>query len=130
MIHTSPSTRPPPGSAQRSGGAAVDSWALRPLLRRVRPRPGRCGTLSTLVVDSDGVSAIVSLVSAFVASLFYILPYRSRTAPRWITEWGFAATPLYVAAYLLAMYRVVGINSSEVNRAYPWPCRRWCSRSG
>jgi hypothetical protein len=71
--------------------------------------------LGTLVVDSDGASAILSLVFCLGGVLFYILLYRSRIVPRWIPVWGFVGIPLYVAAYLLAMYGVVGINSSAVN---------------
>jgi hypothetical protein len=71
--------------------------------------------LGVLVIDSDGASIIMSLVFCLGATLFYVLLHRSRIVPRWITVWGFAGIPLYVAAYLLAMYDVVGINSSEVN---------------
>jgi hypothetical protein len=71
--------------------------------------------LGTLVIDSDGASIIMSLVFCLGAALFYALLFRSRIVPRWITVWGLMGIPLYVAAYLLAMYGVVGINSSAVN---------------
>jgi len=71
--------------------------------------------IGTLVIDSDGASVILSLVFCLGAALFYVLLFRSRIVPRWITVWGLVGIPLYVAAYLLAMYGVVGINSSEVN---------------
>jgi len=71
--------------------------------------------LGTLVVDFDGASAIMSLVFCLGGVLFYVLLYRSRIVPRWITVWGFLAIPLYAAAYVLAMYGAIGINSSEVN---------------
>jgi hypothetical protein len=47
--------------------------------------------------------------------MFYALLYRSRIVPRWIVLWGFVGVPLYVAAYVLAMYGVIGANSSELN---------------
>ena len=71
--------------------------------------------LGTLIVDSDGASVIMSLVSCLGSALFYLLLHKSRMVPRWITSWGFAGIPLYVAAYLLAMYGVVGIDSAVVN---------------
>ena len=71
--------------------------------------------LGTLVIDSDGASVVMSLVFCLGATLFYVLLYRSRIVPRWIVSWGLLGIPLYVAAYLLAVYGAVGINSSEVN---------------
>ena len=71
--------------------------------------------LGTLVLDSDGASAVLSLVFCLGAGLFYVLLYRSRIVPRWIALWGFVAIPRYVAAALLAMYGVVGSNSSVLD---------------
>ncbi|RYP88874.1 DUF4386 domain-containing protein [Nocardioides guangzhouensis] len=71
--------------------------------------------LGTLVVDSEGASVVMSLVFCLGSALFYVLLFRSRIVPRWITVWGFAGIPLYVAAYLLAMYGTVGIDSAAVN---------------
>jgi uncharacterized membrane protein len=71
--------------------------------------------LGTLVIDSDGASAVLSFVFCLGGALFYVLLYRSRIVPRWISLWGLAGIPLYVAAYLLPMYDVIGSNSSEQN---------------
>jgi hypothetical protein len=71
--------------------------------------------LGTLVIDSDGASAMLTLVFCLGAALFYVLLYRSRMVPRWITLWGFLGIPLYAAAYLLAMYGTIGANSSAQN---------------
>ena len=99
--------------------AAIALLLLVPLAETMSAGPGTASPagvrLGTLVIDSDGASIIMSLVFCLGAALFYILLFRSRIVPRWITVWGFAGIPLYVAAYLLAMYGVVGINSSEVN---------------
>ena len=96
------------------------SWLLLvPLADTMSAGPGTASPagarLGTLVIDSDGASVIMSLVFCLGAALFYVLLYRSRIVPRWIALWGLAGIPLYVAAYLLAMYGVVGINSSAVN---------------
>jgi hypothetical protein len=96
------------------------AWLLLvPLADTMSAGPGTASPagvrLGTLVIDSDGASVIMSLVFCLGAALFYVLLYRSRIVPRWITLWGLAGIPLYVAAYLLAMYGVVGINSSAVN---------------
>ena len=96
------------------------AWLLLvPLADTMSAGPGTASPagvrLGTLVIDSDVASVIMSLVFCLGAALFYVLLYRSRIVPRWITLWGLAGIPLYVAAYLLAMYGVVGINSSAVN---------------
>ena len=98
---------------------AIAWLVLVPLAETMSTGPGTASPsgvrLGTLVVDSDGASVVMSLLFCLGAALFYLLLYRSRMAPRWITVWGFAGIPLYVAAYLLAMYAVVDINSAEVN---------------
>ena len=96
------------------------AWLLLvPLADTMSAGPGTASPagvrLGTLVIDSDGASAIMSLVFCLGGALFYVLLYRSRIVPRWIASWGLIGVPLYIAAYLLAMYGVVGINSSEVN---------------
>ena len=96
------------------------AWLLLvPLADTMAAGPGtasRAGErLGKLVIDSDGASVIMSLVFCFGGALFYVLLFRSRIVPRWIASWGLIGVPLYAAAYLLAMYGVVGINSSQVN---------------
>jgi hypothetical protein len=98
---------------------AVAWLLLVPLAETMSAGPGtasRAGVrLGTLVIDSDGASAMLTLVFCLGAVLFYVLLYRSRMVPRWITLWGFVGIPLYAAAYLLAMYGVIDGNSSEQN---------------
>jgi hypothetical protein len=96
------------------------AWLLLvPLAETMAAGPGTASPagvrLGYLVIDSDGASVIMSLVFCVGAALFYVLLFRSRIAPRWIVSWGLIGIPLYAAAYLLAMYGAVGINSSEVN---------------
>jgi hypothetical protein len=96
------------------------AWLLLvPLAETMSAGPGTASPagvrLGTLVIDSDGASAILSLVFCFGGALFYVLLYRSRIVPRWIASWGLIGIPLYAAAYLLAMYGAVGINSAAVN---------------
>ena len=96
------------------------AWLLLvPLGETMSAGPGTASPagvrLGTLVVDSDGASAMLSLVFCLGGALFYVLLYRSRIVPRWITVWGFIGIPCYAAAYLLAMYGVIGGNSSEQN---------------
>jgi hypothetical protein len=96
------------------------AWLLLvPLAGTMSAGPGTASPagvrLGTLVIDSDGVNVIMSLVFCLGATLFYVLLFRSRIVPRWIATWGLLGIPLYAAAYLLVMYGVVGINSSLVN---------------
>ena len=96
------------------------AWLLLvPLGETMSAGPGTASPagvhLGTLVIDSDGASAMLTLVFCLGAVLFYVLLYRSRIVPRWITLWGFVGIPLYAAAYVLAMYEVIGGNSSAQN---------------
>ena len=65
--------------------------------------------------DIIGALNITALVFCLGGVMFYLLLYRSGIVPRWIAVWGLAAIPFYVAAYLLAMYGVIGPNSTELN---------------
>jgi hypothetical protein len=98
---------------------AVAWLLLAPLADTLTAGPGTASPagvrLGALVIDSDGASAVMSLVFCFGGALFYTLLFRSRLVPRWIASWGLLGVPLYAAAYLMAMYGVVGINSSTVN---------------
>ncbi|MGB8651908.1 MAG: DUF4386 domain-containing protein [Mycobacteriales bacterium] len=96
------------------------AWLLLvPLGETMSAGPGTASPagvrLGTLVIDSDAVSAVTSLVFCLGGVLFYVLLYRSRIVPRWIAMWGLVGIPFYVAAYLLAMYGVIGANSAELN---------------
>jgi hypothetical protein len=98
---------------------AVAWLLLVPLADAMSAGPGTASPegvrLGTLVIDSDGASAVMSFVFCLGGALFYVLLYLSRIVPRWIATWGLAAIPLYVVAYLLPMYGVFGSNSAEQN---------------
>ena len=98
---------------------AIAWLLLAPLAETMSAGPGTASPagvrLGTLVIDSDGARAMLTLVFCLGAVLFYVLLYRSRIVPRWITLWGFVGIPLYAAAYLLAMYGTIGSNSSAQN---------------
>ena len=96
------------------------AWLLLvPLAATMSAGPGTASPagvrLGTFMIDSDGASAVLSFVFCLGGALFYVLLYRSRIVPRWIALWGLVGIPLYVAAYLLPMYDVIGSNSSEQN---------------
>ncbi|MGN6576888.1 MAG: DUF4386 domain-containing protein [Nocardioides sp.] len=71
--------------------------------------------LGNVLVDSADIGALTALVFCLGGVMFYALLYRSRIVPRWVSLWGLAAIPLYVAAFVLAMYAVIGTNSTEQN---------------
>ncbi len=67
--------------------------------------------VGNLVIDADAANAVTALVFCLGAAMFYVLLYRSRIVPRWISAWGLVAIPFYVAAYLLPMYGVFDVNA-------------------
>ncbi|MFZ0159758.1 MAG: DUF4386 domain-containing protein [Kineosporiaceae bacterium] len=71
--------------------------------------------LGTLLINFEAIDAVTALVFCLGGVMFYALLYRSRIVPRWIAVWGLAGVPLYVAAYVLAMYGAIGTNSAELN---------------
>ena len=98
---------------------AIGWLLLAPLGEVMSAGPGTASPagvrLGSLVIDSDATSAVLTLVFCLGAVMFYVLLYRSRIVPRWIALWGLVAIPFYVAADLLAMYAVIGVNSTEQN---------------
>jgi uncharacterized membrane protein len=96
------------------------AWLLLvPLAETMSAQPGTASPagvrLGTLVVDSDGASAMLTFVFCLGAFLLYVLLYQSQIVPRWITLWGFVGIPLYAAAYLFAVYGAIDGNSSAQN---------------
>ncbi|MHB1490805.1 MAG: DUF4386 domain-containing protein, partial [Cellulomonas sp.] len=95
--------------------SAISWLLLLPLGEAISPGPGTVSPagvrLGSVLVDSGDVGAVTALVFCLGGVIFYLLLYRARIVPRWIALWGLAAIPFYVAAYLLAMYAVIGANS-------------------
>ena len=95
---------------------AIGWLLLAPLGEAMSAGPGTASPagvrLGNLVIDSDAANAVVALVFCLGAAMFYVLLYRSRIVPRWISLWGLVAIPFYVAAYLLPMYGVIDVNST------------------
>ena len=96
---------------------AIGWLLLVPMGEAISAGPGTASPagvrLGSLVVDADATNAVLTLVFCLGATMFYVLLHRSRIVPRWITVWGLVAIPLYVVADLLAMYAVIGANSSQ-----------------
>jgi hypothetical protein len=96
--------------------SAISLLLLLPVAEAMSAGPGTASPvgvrLGNLLVDHTDVGAVTSLVFCLGGTLFYVLLYRSRIAPRWIVVWGLAAIPLYVAAYLLAMYGIIDTDST------------------
>ncbi|MFI5099874.1 MAG: DUF4386 domain-containing protein [Actinomycetes bacterium] len=95
---------------------AIGWLLLVPLGEAMSAGPGTASPagirVGTLVLDADATNAVLTLVFCLGAGMFYVLLYRSRIVPRWISVWGLAAIPLYVAADLLAMYGVFAANGT------------------
>lgn len=99
--------------------SAISILLLLTLGEVVAAGPGTASPTGTrlagLLVDHFDVGAVTALVFCLGGVIFYLLLYRSRIVPRWITMWGLAAIPLYVAAYVLAMYAVIDYDSTQQN---------------
>jgi len=67
--------------------------------------------VGNLVIDANAANAVTALVFCLGGAMFYVLLYRSRIVPRWISAWGLVAIPFYVAAYLLPAYGVFEVDT-------------------
>jgi hypothetical protein len=96
---------------------AIGWLLLVPLGEAMAAGPGTASPagvrVGNLVIDADATNAVLALVFCLGAGMFYVLLYRSRIVPRWISAWGLVAIPFYVAADLLAMYGVFDANAPE-----------------
>ena len=99
--------------------SAISLLLLLPLGEVMSAGPGTASPagirLGALLTDPADIGAVLALVFCLGGVMFYLLLFRSRIVPRWIALWGLAAIPFYVVAYLLAMYAVIGTNSTELN---------------
>lgn len=102
--------------------SAISLLLLLPVGEAMSAGPGTASPagvrLGNLLLDHVDVGALTALVFCLGAVMFYLLLYRSRIVPRWITVWGIAAIPFYVAAYVLAMYGVIGTDSPAQTLLY------------
>ena len=98
---------------------AIGWLLLAPLGEVMSAGPGTASPagarLGSLMIDSEATSAVLTLVFCLGAVIFYVLLYRSQIVPRWIALWGLMAIPFYVAADVLALYAVIGVNSTAQN---------------
>jgi hypothetical protein len=67
--------------------------------------------VGNLVIDAHAANAVTALVFCLGGAMFYVLLYRSRIVPRWISAWGLVAIPFYVASYLLPLYGVFEVDA-------------------
>ena len=97
--------------------AAIGWLLLVPLGAAISAGPGTASPvgmhLGSLLVGAEATGAASTLVFCLGAVVFYSLLYRSRIVPRWIAAWGLVAIMSYVAADVLAIYAVIGADSTE-----------------
>ncbi|MCK4514153.1 MAG: DUF4386 domain-containing protein [Spirochaetaceae bacterium] len=92
--------------------ATVISWLLLVVLSRQYVGSGAADSSfyaalgGTLLAVGNWVGHVVLdvAVSPIHYLIFYSLLYRSRLVPRWLSLWGFAGVPLWLAAGFLAMF--------------------------
>jgi uncharacterized protein DUF4386 len=64
-----------------------------------------------LVIDAHAANAVAALVFCVGGAMFYVLLYRSRIVPRWISLWGLVAIPSYIASFVLPLYGVFEVDA-------------------
>jgi len=94
---------------------AVAWLLLVPMDTVVQGSVVRRARLGDLLINSDATNVVLALVFCLGAGLFYVVLYRSRIVPRWISVWGLASIPTYVLAALLVMYGTINADSTSQN---------------
>ncbi len=62
-------------------------------------------SLSTLVLHAgDPINSVLEIVFSLGALMFYILLYRSKLIPRWLSVWGLVGVVFYMAAGILTLF--------------------------
>lgn len=65
-------------------------------------------TFGTLLVEaSDQAATLTEIIFPIGALMFYIVLYRARLVPRWISVWGLVAVAFYIPAALLDLFDVL-----------------------
>ena len=68
---------------------------------------------ATLLVGYNWVNfAAAPLVFALGASMYYLIFYRTKLVPRWLSGWGLAGTMLCISSSLLVMFNLLGAFST------------------
>ena len=68
--------------------------------------------LGRVLVDSEAMATVLTLVFCLGAALFYLALFRSQIAPLWVSVWGLVGIPIYVAAALLAAFGAIEMDST------------------
>lgn len=74
--------------------------------------------IGALLMEAGGGSPFAGIVFCLGALMFYVVLYRSRLVPRWITVWGLAAIVPYLAAEFMPMFALLGPESSTATLLY------------
>jgi hypothetical protein len=67
--------------------------------------------VSSLLQGSE-ISLVTAIIFPLGALMFYYLLYKSKLVPKWISVWGLATIPLYLATPLLVMFGIIASSSS------------------
>jgi len=79
------------------------------------PDPSSFQTLGPLLMSSyHWTFNVVSLLAFSIGCLlYYVVFYRERLVPRWLSGWGMVGSILTMASALLALFGVIGVGSIE-----------------
>lgn len=61
-----------------------------------------------LLLETNEISAIGSIVFCLGAMMFYYVLYQAKLVPRWLSAWGLLAAILYLAEGVLSMSSLIG----------------------
>lgn len=98
--------------------AIAASWLLLIPFSRSYTSAGVVDAVSLQMVGAllleagDWLGHILTIVFIMGALIFYSLLYRSRLIPRWLSGWGLVAAIPYLAAALLALFRIIDPQST------------------
>ena len=63
--------------------------------------------------DAEGVAATLTIVFLIGAAMFYLVLYRARLVPRWLSAWGLVAIVLYLVPVFLGLFSDVDVRTTS-----------------
>jgi hypothetical protein len=92
--------------------ALTISWLLLLPLSQVHVQAGAPDTsdiqaLGNLLLNTDEIGSILTIVFCLGALMFYYALYQSKLIPRWLSGWGLIAAIPYLATGLLDMFALI-----------------------
>ena len=85
-------------------------WLLLITLSRSTEVPGIWGEA---LFDAEGAAVVITIAFLIGAAMFYLVLYRARLVPRWLSVWGLVAIVPYLVPVFLGLFSDVDVSTTS-----------------